>query len=52
MHKMRMKQCQGSGDMAVQVLGYPSKSVALAVAQHPSPVFIFRSDSNAEDLPG
>jgi alpha-glucan,water dikinase len=41
------KDALASGD-APRVLGFPSKCVALRVA----PTFIFRSDSNGEDLDG
>lgn len=39
---------KGSGDLHPRLLGFPSKSVKLTV----EPTFIFRSDSNGEDLEG
>lgn len=40
--------CKKAGELQPRLLGFPSKSVKLTV----EPTFIFRSDSNGEDLEG
>lgn len=40
--------CKKQGDLRPRLLGFPSKSLKLTV----EPTFIFRSDSNGEDLEG
>ena len=39
-------------ECGITITGYPSKSVAMHVPASDGPAFIFRSDSNGEDLEG